>query len=203
MTEIIEQDGTEDIAPDHWAGVHRFYDPRPQQELDRLEAEFFQRGGVAQWIPPIVPSSRKYDLYLPDMVKRHTAKRQATQKSTDGPYVKMIGDWLENMEPTSRRCMAIALGISDQLICRIVGAYFKDDPRARCYLRKDEGELKRQQEETDQRNRAIIELCIEQGIRGGAALEEATGLSYLVISRVAKKYGIKTRKIAKRDMAHE
>lgn len=200
MTEIIEDDGTEGLEPDHWAGVHRFYDPHPRQELDKLKAEFFARGGVATWLPPVVVTSRKHDLYMPDAVKRYESKRNATQKATDGPYVKMIGDWLDNMEPTSRRHMSIALGISDQLICRIVGAYFKDDPRAECYQRKDAGLLEKQQEEEDQRNRAIIELCLEQGIRGGAALEAATGMSYVVISRIAKKYKINTRRISRKDI---
>lgn len=195
MTEILEDDGCEDLEPDTWAGVKRFYDPRPQKEIEQLQAEFFQRGGVAIWVPPVELRYHKHGEYYgyskppTEAAKR---KRAIIPRHKDQPTIERIDLYLSlNGIPTSRMHMCQTLEISDSTAVRILKRYFSEDERATPYQKQDWSVLRNKYEEDDQRRLAAIQACLDAGIRGHDQVRRTTGISKNVLARLITTYGLK------------
>lgn len=195
MTEILEIDYSDDIEPDHWAGVIRHYDPLPQQELDQLKAEYFLNGGVATWVPPQrLVAERKHfgGYYYPDAPKE-VKPRIMTRPVDDPEKVERVEQWLQRDEPTSRREMYLALNMSDTLVVRILRQYFLDDPRAQHYIPMGQAALDAKRLEEDMKLRDKILFCVEHGQWRTRDILKTTGLTDVMFRRIVDKFNIRIK----------
>lgn len=193
MTEILERDECDGLEPDMWAGIHRHYDPRPAMELERLQREFFERGGVATWLPPKKAKEEirqgDYYAFMKPVEKPKNMGHVGSRKMPgDELLVLKVEHLLSTNPPASRRQLALAIESSDNVTCRILDLYFKEDPRANAYRYK--GSQRAIEAEIEDRKLAeLLSLCFkEMGLRTIKAAADYLGVSSIALRRVRDKY---------------
>lgn len=197
MTEIIERDDCDGLEPDMWAGIHRHYDPRPQQWLDERVAAYLANGGTITVCKPQEPPAKRkhesYYAYIPDVKRAESAKRKADRKVKDQAKVAIIGEWLTYNDPISRRSMAHEIGMSEWLLARLLSDYFEDDFRVAHIQWRGEAKRAEQTYELDQATKELIQVHIDMGVRGYSKLARSTGLSENQLRRIEEKFDMNLR----------
>lgn len=197
MTEILERDECDGLEPDQWAGIHRHYDPRPQQWLDARKAEYLANGGVITvCTPQETPAKRKHEsyyAYVPETKRAESPKRKADRANRDQVKLAIIREWLTHNEPYSRRSMAHELGMSEWLLARLLADYFDGDVRVAHIMWRGDQARAAESDAVDQATKELIQIHMDMGVRGYSKLARSTGLSENQLRRIEEKFDLNLR----------
>lgn len=195
-------DPADGIDPDQWVCIRLGLKHETQSWLDELKSQFLAHGGEIEQLPDApTPIVRRFEYYAPALPEepKKTLTEAWGPAEGDAPLVLKLGKLLDQPFET-RKALADALGVGDGATQRLLAVYFALDPRAKDFQRLNRTEARRKATtELWEKRKLLVELVLEQGIRGYSQVAEASGLSMNMLYTLVDLYDLPIQKFRRAE----